>query len=330
MTSNNNENKRDNTDRCPECGSNKTELGNTHEHCSNCGLERRPLDLDPGFVPANPNPGVGIDEGLGGVMGPTNDKFYRRLDRLHRRATHDEPDFIDGIIRELRDSTVGRVAFAAACDIIEAANAKENLGRKRHSMRGSPGTSSDDDKQYRLRIYAAAALLLLFQYRRQETRVHSLIGEWGLDKNDLIKVKKMLWVLVRSELSWLTNADEDDVRARAQDISLRLTIYRDHLVAMDGRVTAFAVHKTAIEIVKQMGEPVTDGDVQIHSDNSEPSTEWPPGAVAGRAFFEAMMQHSLPIECIRELHTVAHFYNLDSFVDRLSSQHSDDDVEEEA
>ena len=99
---------------------------------------------------------------------------------------------------------------------------------------------------------------------------------------------------------------------------------------MDGRVTAFAVHKTAIEIVKQMGEPVTDGDVQIHSDNSEPSTEWPPGAVAGRAFFEAMMQHSLPIECIRELHTVAHFYNLDSFVDRLSSQHSDDDVEEEA
>jgi hypothetical protein len=330
MVFQNNRDNSDNNANCPHCGSNETESGDTHEHCSNCGIEREPLELDPGFVPVNPNPVAGVHEELGGAMGPTSDPFYRRLDRLHRRTIHDEPNFIDGIIRELRDSTVGRVAFVAACDIIEAADAKENLGRKRHSMRGKSGTSSDDDKQYRLRIYAAAALLLLFQYRRQETRVHSLIGEWSLDKNDLIKAKKMLWVLVRSELSWLTNADEDDVRARAQDISLRLTIYRDHLVAMEDRVTAFAVHKTAIEIVRQMGEPVTDGDVQIHSDNSEPSTEWPPGTVAGRAFFEAMMQHSLPIECIRELHTVAHFYNLDSFVDRLSSQRRDADVEEEA
>ncbi len=329
MTNDTSENKTNNTDECPECGSNETESGNTHEHCSDCGIQRDSLELDPGFVPTNPNPVVGANEGLGGVIGPTNDNFYRRLDRLHRRATHDEPGFTDGIVRELRDSAVGRIDFAAACDIIEAADSKESLGRKRHSMRGKPGTSSDDDRQYRQRIYAAAALILLFQYRRQETRVHSLIGEWGLNKNDLLKAKKMLWVLVRSELSWLTNANEDDVRARAHDIALRLTVYRDHLVALEGRVTAFAVHGTAIGIARQMGEPVTEGDVQIHADNSEPSTEWPPGAVAGRAFFEAMMQHGLPIECIRELHTAAHFYNLDSFVERLSSQHRDD-VEEEA
>ena len=330
MVFENNTDNDENDDNCPNCGSDETESGDTHEYCSDCGIQRESLELDPGFTPANPNPRAGVDGGLGGVIGPTNDNFYRRLDRLHRRATHDEPGFTDGIIRELRDSAVGRIDFAAACDIIEAADAKESLGRKRHSMRGKPGTSSDDDKQYRQRIYAAAALLLLFQYRRQETRVHSLIGEWGLDKNDLLKAKKMLWVLVRSELSWLTNANEDDVRARARDIALRLTVFRDHLVAMEDRVTAFAVYGTAIEIARQMGEPVTEGDVQLHADNSEPSTEWPPGAVAGRAFFEAMMQHGLPIECIRELHTAAHFYNLDSFVDRLSSQHRGDDVEEEA
>jgi hypothetical protein len=142
----------------------------------------------------------------------------------------------------------------------------------------------------------------------------------------LIKVKKMLWVLVRSELSWLTNADEDDIRARAQDIAFRMTVYRDHLAAIENRATAFAVHEAAVEIIRQMGEPVVEGDVQHHAI----TTEWPPGTVAGRAFFEAMVQHRLPIECIRELHTVAHFYNLDSFVDRLNSQHSDDDVEEEA
>jgi hypothetical protein len=43
-----------------------------------------------------------------------------------------------------------------------------------------------------------------------------------------------------------------------------------------------------------------------------------------------MMQHGLPRECITELHTVAHFYNLDSFVDRLGVQNRDDNVEEEA
>ena len=159
--------------------------------------------------------------------------------------------------------------------------------------------------------------------------MHLLIGEWNLNKQDLIKAKKVLWILVRSELSWLTNADEDEVRARANDIALRLTVYRDHLVSMEDRVTAFAIHESAIEFLRQMGEPVEEGDVQLHADTPEPSTEWPPGVVAGRAFFEAMMQHGLPRECVSELHTLAHFYNLDYFVERLGARRNDD-VEEEA
>ena len=329
MTNEDNENKSNNADRCPECGSNETESGDTHEYCSDCGKQLEPLELDPGFVPGNPNASPGTDGGLGGVMGPTNDNFYRRLDRLHRRVTREVPDFIDGIVSELRDSGVGRIAFAAAGEIIEAADSKETLSRKRHKMRGSPGTSKDDDRLYRQRIYAAAALLLLFQYRRQEPRVHLLIGEWNLNKQDLIKAKKVLWILVRSELSWLTNADEDEVRARANDIALRLTVYRDHLVSLEGRVTAFAIHEAAIEFLRQMGEPVEEGDVQLHADISEPFTEWPPGVVAGRAFFEAMMQHGLPRECVSELHALAHFYNLDYFVERLGARRNDD-VEEEA
>ena len=35
---------------CPECGSNETEPGNTHEHCSDCGIQRDSLELDPGFA----------------------------------------------------------------------------------------------------------------------------------------------------------------------------------------------------------------------------------------------------------------------------------------
>ena len=76
MTNDTSENKRDNTDKCPECGSNETEKGDTHEHCSNCGIPIEPLELDPGFTPVNPNAKVGDDRGLGGVMGPTNNNFY--------------------------------------------------------------------------------------------------------------------------------------------------------------------------------------------------------------------------------------------------------------
>jgi len=329
MVFGNNRNNDNNTDRCPECGSNETEIGDTHEHCSDCGIPRESLELDPGFVPTNPNPGAGTAGELGGAIGPTSDPFYRRLDRLQRRTTHSSPDFIDGIVQELSDSEVGLVSIRAATLIIEVANAKETLGRKRHSLRGMPGTSKDDDRQYRQRIYAAASLLILLKHR-QENRVHSLIAEWRLAKNDLLKVKKMLSVLVRSELPWLSNADEDVVIARRQDIVLYLTAYRDHLAAMEDRTTAFAVYEAAQEIARQMGEPVSEGDVQLHTDNPVPTTDSPPGAAAGRAFFEAMRQLGLPREVIRELHAVTGFYNLDTFVDRIGSQRRADDVGEEA
>jgi hypothetical protein len=43
-----------------------------------------------------------------------------------------------------------------------------------------------------------------------------------------------------------------------------------------------------------------------------------------------MRRLGLSTEIIRELHTAAHFYNLDTFVDRLETQNRDDDLEEEA
>jgi hypothetical protein len=128
----------------------------------------------------------------------------------------------------------------------------------------------------------------------------------------------------------LTNANDDDVRARAQEITLYLTTLRDHLAAMEDRATAFVVYEAAQEIARQMGEPVSEGDVQLHTDNPVPTTDLPPGAAAGRAFFEAMMQLGLSREIIRELHAATGFFNLDSFVDRIGSQRRADDAGEEA
>ena len=71
MTNEDSENKSDNADRCPECGSNETESGDTHEYCSDCGKQLEPLELDPGFVPGNPNAPPGIDLSLIHISEPT-------------------------------------------------------------------------------------------------------------------------------------------------------------------------------------------------------------------------------------------------------------------
>ena len=55
MVFENNTNDNENNDNCPNCGSYETELGDTHEYCSDCGIQRESLEPDPGFTPTNPN-----------------------------------------------------------------------------------------------------------------------------------------------------------------------------------------------------------------------------------------------------------------------------------
>jgi len=233
MTFEDNRNNRDNNDNCSNCGSDETESVDGYEYCI-CGLELGPSDYDHGFVPTNPNPGADANDELGTVMAPTGDPTYRRLDRLQRRMTYTRPSFVDGIIGELVDSGEGRAIVQAATEIIEKADAKENLGAKRHGLRGIPSDMPKDDaKQYRQRLYAAAALYLLYQ-SRQNNRALILMQQWGLEKYDLFSVKKMLGILVRGEVSSLSNRDHDAVLARARDIRHPLSTYRDHWSARRG------------------------------------------------------------------------------------------------
>ena len=263
-------------------------------------------------------------------MAPTGDPTYRRLDRLQRRMTYSRPGFVDGIIRELVDSGEGRAIVQAASEIIEKADAKESLGAKRHALRGiPPNMPKDDAKQYRQRLYAAAALYLLYQ-SRHSNRALILAQLWGLEKYDLFFVKKMLGGLVRGEVSSLSNRDHDAVLARARDIRHPLSTYRDHLVSQEGRAVASSVYDLAVRIIRGMGEPVMDGDEMGHPDHPEPWTNHPAGEIAGRAITMAMLELGLSRQSIWELHRTYPVYNLDAFLDRIGSQAREGDFEEEA
>tara|TARA_B100000378_G_scaffold5806_1_gene5263 strand:- start:1048 stop:1785 length:738 start_codon:yes stop_codon:yes gene_type:complete len=244
--------------------------------------------------------------------------------------TYTRPSFVDGIIGELVDSGEGRAIVQAATEIIEKADAKESLGAKRHAFNGIPADMPKDDaKQYRQRLYAAAALYLLYQ-SRHSNRALILAQLWGLEKYDLFFVKKMLGGLVRGEVSSLSNRDHDAVLARARDIRHPLSTYRDHLVSQEGRAVASSVYDLAVRIIRGMGEPVMDGDEMGHPDHPEPWTNHPAGEIAGRAITMAMLELGLSRQSIWELHRTYPVYNLDAFLDRIGSQAREGDFEEEA
>ena len=319
----------DDNGNCPNCGSDETESVDGYEYCT-CGLELGPSDYDHGFVPTNPNPGADANDELGTVMAPTVNPTYRRLDRLHRRETYSRPGFVDGIIRELVDSGEGRAIVQAASEIIEKANAKESLGAKRHALRGIPSDMPKDDaKQYKQRLYAAAALYLLYQ-SRQNNRARILMQQWGLEKYDLLSTKKMIGALVRGEVRSLSNRENNAVLARARDIRHPLSTFRDHLASQEGQAVASSVYDLAVEIIRGMGEPVMDGDEMSHPDHPEPWTNHPAGEVAGKAITMAMLELRLSRQSIMELHQTYPVYNLDAFLDRISSQAREGDFEEEA
>jgi hypothetical protein len=154
--------------------------------------------------------------------------------------------------------------------------------------------------------------------------------QWNLDKYDLLAVKKMLGLLVRGEVSSLSNRDHDAVVARARDIRHPLSIYRDHLAGQEGQVVASSVYARAVEIIRSMGEPVMDGDEMSHPEHPEPWTNHPAGEIAGRAIMMAMLDLGLSPQSVRELHRNYPVYNLDAFLDRIGSRAREGDFEEEA
>jgi len=328
MTFEDNTNNRDNNDNCPICGSNESESVDGYEYCI-CGFELGPSDYDQGFVPTNPNPGVGAVERLGSTIGPTADRDFRRLDKLHRREMHVKPNFVDGIKDQLTNSPIGVALFRPICDIIIKADSVERLGMMRHSLRGASEMSKDDAKQYRQRLFAAASMELL-QDAGYETPVVVVKGEWCLDKYDLKKVKSILRGLIKDDIACLSNATTPPAIARRLAIMDQLATYRDHLIGQEGRVIANAVFEEAIGIAQSFGEPVLEGDDWVDSCNPGPYTNRPASVVAGRAFMAAMSFLGLSRKSVKKLHSRYHVYNLDTFVEKSGSRARDDDVKEEA
>ena len=327
MTNENRDDKENNTDECPECGSNDAVSFNGFNYCV-CGVELGPSEYDQGFVPTNPNPVLGEPVELGSIMGPTRNRDLRRQDRLNRRETRVKPNFVDGIKEQLRNSPMGAALYWSAADIIDKADSKEKLGMMRRSLRGASGLSKGDAKQYRQQLFAAASMDIL-QDAGYETPVVVVKRQWNLDKYDLKKYKRILKKLVKGKVECLSNAATPPAIARRNAIMHQLTTYRDHLIGQEGRVVATAVFERAIEIARAIGEPILEGDDWVDPNDPGELTNRPASVVAGRAIMAAMDSLDMSDTSVSELHSRYPVDNLETFMVRRGSQ-ARDDVEEEA
>jgi hypothetical protein len=239
-----------------------------------------------------------------------------------------KPNFVDGIKDQLRNSPIGSELFWAATDIIVHADSKEKLGMMRRSLRGARGLSTGDAKQYRQQLFAAASMDIL-QDAGHETPVVVVKGQWGLDKYDLKKYKRILKKLVKGEVECLSDAATPPAIARANAILHQLTTYRDHLIDQEGRAVATAVFERAIEIARAIGEPILEGDDWLDPNDPGELTNRPASVVAGRAIMAAMDSLDMSDTSVSELHSRYPVDNLETFMVRRGSQ-TRDDVEEEA
>ena len=304
-------------DSCPLGRCNEDLEGSTHYHCSGCGFPIRPIPPVNGFVPTDPNRSVSrvgrrVDS-LGSEIGPSDNPRYRRLSELHRRSSYEKPSFVDGIVRELLESGEGERIVAEAAGIIDLANSRKALGRNRHGLNGLPGTSEEDDRVYRQRLYAVAALHIL-NCVRCDNRALILKEQWNLDRQDFLKTVSILRKLVKDHLGTLPNSGNYVVE-RAKDIRHRMSNCQDHLISMFGPETASNIVYSAKRILRSRGEPFEDFDEWL----SGPWMNKGAAQIVMMAIVQAMLAHGFDRQRVLDFYRMVPVPNMQSWMSRNCS-----------
>ena len=300
-------------EHCPHCGSTDKQPGHSHYYCSNCGWQLDQLDADHGFAPANSDP-----EGLrdrasgrsrnGTTISVSGDQKGRRLARAHSRATCDRPSFVDEIVGEIVRSCGSSRIAADATRLLDQVDQAKPIGKRRKKMAGCAGMSYDDAKQYRTRVYAAAALHILNDDGRQNTSRH-LARDWGLVFRDLVGTIRFL-NSHRRRLAGEAPTPND----RPRNLHQELGTIRDYLFQLVGAETANLVNETAITILKGELELLEAKDKGMVGAGKF-SRHSPPKA-AFMAAVMAMAELGLERSLVRELYHDLPTLGVGNFVER--------------
>ena len=299
-------------ENCPNCGSTTREPKHSHYHCSDCGWQLDQLEFSPSFAPTNNDPNglkakaIGHSRN-GTTLSVNGGQRGRRLARTHSRATRERPRFLDEIVGEIvRSCGISRAAADATRLLIQV-NQANPIGNRRKKMTGCADMSYYDAKQYRTRVYAAAALHILNDDGQQNTSRH-LSRDWAIDFRDLVGTIRFLNSHRRRLLNETPSIDN-----RPRKLRQEIATTRDYLIQLVGCEKANQIYATSIKILKSELELIDDKESKIGVGKFMPHS--PPKA-AFMAAVMAMAELGLPRTLVRELHRVLPTTGIGNFVER--------------
>ena len=287
-------------------------MGDSHVHCSSCGIPLEQVPHDHGYNPPSIDPEhlAGASRGISNIgsnIGPSDDRLTKNLRRLHNMTTRKKPSFLQLIYAELVNSGEGQRIVADAAKLLSRVDDEVSIGGKRQGLLGTRDMNKPEAKRYRTRMYAAATLQVLND-EGQSNRAPQIGKSWEIAHHDLV------WAVgfIKSNRPVIPDQRKSPVENRSADLNFWLSGIRDFLLEDFPADVANTVISSAEAILLDHGEPLTsDGKWFSGRFCNEPAKK-----AAFKSVVEAMPPNDLPREAAKNLFKKMPIRGLQHWMDR--------------
>ncbi len=292
-----------------ECGSRESVERHDGVFCRACGLELRGVEMDPGFAPS-PSVSRGSDSFLGSLIGTERGREMTRLKRTQSSSSRKKPSFMDDLASQVRGSGEESRVSEEAIALLREVDSGRRLGLRRKSLMGATGMSRPVARDYRLSVFAAAALHILNDSGK-ENRAPMVSEKWGICYNDIA------WAI--SILNRHRRRDEKrgfgvtPEAIRRSGLGSNLNRLREFLATKVGFGEAGDIMQSAETRLSDQGEPLGDSEEWL----SGRFCNMPSKRAAMVAFAEEMMSRGKPKGMVRWLREEVPIIGTKDFVARI-------------
>ena len=292
-----------------ECGSRQSAIRHDGTFCESCGVELMGPEMDPGFAPSAPliRRGGGFP---GSSIGNAEGFKGSRLRLAHNISTRRKALFIDDLESKLRESGEERTVVEAAASLLREVDSGHPLGMRRRSLKGASGMSRADSRDYRLRVFAAAALHVLND-RGLENRAPMVSERWGISYHDIAwGISILNRHRRRNERRGVGVTPE---KLRKKELRFNLNRLREFLASKAGFEEAGEIMQSAVSRLSSEGEPIGGSEEWL----SGRFCNMPSKRASMVAFAEEMSDRGKPKGMIRWLREQVPIIGTKDFVSRI-------------
>ena len=298
---------------CPDkdCRSTQTETHSFHVYCRDCGTLVRKSDMDPGFSPLSNDPDglTGRATGkspLGSDIPTQFDSRFDWLSKLHDRETREDVQFLEQIIGHVLYACGKSQTSSMAVALLDQVNSVKPFGSRRKKMNGDRMMSEDDARDYRARVYAAAAVDVLNSDGRVN-QSRQIARGWGLNHVDFTGAKRFMNTIRRKK-----SCEPPSRVPRSGIIRQELATNTEFLSQLVGISVANSVRSTAVEVLRDQLE-LLDDEGMVGAGRFANQTA---RKAALMAFVEAMAKLKLERKLVRRLYRLNPVPGGSNFVER--------------